>query len=76
MLYNKDPILPFKYADRNDNLVHEHENSTGNISDGTNGTPPDATPISILIEKMETQKAQLFDKAKIKIKKLQEHQAK
>ena len=23
LMYNKDPVLPFKYADRNDNLVHE-----------------------------------------------------
>ena len=67
MLYNKDPILPFEYADRNDNLVHEHENSTCNIIDGSNGTPIDASPISILIEEMETQRAQLFDKAEIKI---------
>ena len=62
ILYNKDPILPFEYADRNDNLIHEHENSASNVRCETNdGT--DASPISILIEKMETQRVQLFDKA-------------
>ena len=25
MVYNKDPILPFEYSDRSDNLTHDHD---------------------------------------------------
>ena len=78
MLYNKDPILPFEYADQNDNLIHEHENgtTTGMNESDTSTIDSQASPITILIDKMETQRAQLFDKAKIKIQKSQQHQAK
>ena len=70
LVYNKDPILPFEYADRNDNLVHE--STECNVSQPIN---EDRNPLFELIEKMETQCKNLFDRAKNKIQKSQEHQA-
>ena len=71
LMYNKDPILAFEYADRNDNLVHE--STECNVSQPIN---EDRNPLFELIEKMETQHKNLFDRAKNKIQKSQEHQAK
>ena len=71
LMFNKDPILPFKYADRNDNLVHE--TTECNVSQPID---EDRNPLFELIERMETQHENLFDRAKNKIQKSQEHQAK
>ena len=71
LMFNKDPILPFKYADRNDNLVHE--TTECNVSQPID---EDGNPLFELIEIMETQHENLFDRAKNKIQKSQEHQVK
>ena len=72
MLYNKDPILPFEYADQSDNLEPESvvlgAKSSSDISD--------SDPISDILNKMEAQRKQIFQGAEQNIKKAQSEQAK
>ena len=61
MLYNKDPILPFQYADRLENTVEQNEN-----------TCPETDPVTEMISKLEAQRSVVFEKASKKIVKAQE----
>ena len=60
-LYNKDPILPFQYADTLEHHQHQNENMC-----------PDTDPVTYMISKLESQRTEIFDKAKQKITKAQE----
>ena len=56
MLYNKDPILPFEYADRYDNLVTEHDENGFNMSNGCRSSTADPVdPVTSLLNHLEGQ---------------------
>ena len=61
MVYNKDPILPFEYADRSDNLTHDHDGlhkSCDNIQ--SSESSDDVDTISKLLERLEKQRENTF----------------
>ena len=77
MVYNKDPILPFEYADRSDNLTHEHNGlhkSCDNIQ--SSESSDDVDPISKLLERLEKQRENTFQGEAKNILSAQKHQAK
>ena len=56
MLYNKDPILPFQYADRCDNLVTEHDEYGLNMSNEYRSSTADpVNPVTSLLSQLEGQ---------------------
>ena len=77
MLYSKDPILPFEYADWSDNLEPESKllggksaNFSGEQSDS------DMDPITNILNRMESQRRYVFQDAEKNIKKAQAEQSK
>ena len=77
MLYNKDLILPFEYADRCDNLVTEHDEYGLNMSNGCRSSTADpVNTITSLLSQLEGQQQKLLFKAEKQIQKAQKHQAK
>ena len=57
MVYNKDPILPFEYADRSDNLTHDHDGLHKSCDDiWSSESSDDVDPISKLLERLEKQR--------------------
>ena len=77
MLYSKDPILPFEYADQSDNLEPESKllggksaNFSGEQSDS------DMDPITNILYRMESQRRYVFQDAEKNIKKAQAEQSK
>ena len=77
MVYNKDPILPFEYADRSDNLTHDHDGlhkACDNI--WSSESSDDVDPISKLLERLEKQRKNTFQGAAKTILWAQKHQAK
>ena len=59
MLYNKDPILPFEYADRCDNLVTEYTEYGCRPS-----TAEPVNPVTSLLSQLKGQLQKLFLKLK------------
>ena len=51
MLYSKDPILPFEYADRSDNLITEYEKYGLDLS--SSGKSSSADPITSILSHIE-----------------------
>ena len=80
MMYNKDPILPFQYADKINNAVHDTDNDDIDyLGDNESDTQPDSTcanTLLVTVHKLEEQCKEIFEKAEKKIKKAQKHQAK
>ena len=72
MLYNKDPILPFEYADQSDNLEPE----SVVLGAKSSSYIIDSDPISDTVNKMEAQRKQIFKGAEQNIKKAQSEQTK
>ena len=51
MLYSKDPILPFEYTDRSDNLITEYEKYGLDLS--SSGKSSSADPITSILSHIE-----------------------
>ena len=77
MVYNKDPILPFEYADRSNNLTHDHDGLHKSCDDiQSSESSDDVDPISKLLERLEKQRENTFKGATKNILQAQNHQAK
>ena len=80
MLYNKDPIMPFQYADQLKNAAYsdDEDNSDEYDSDATEiyAAAPSDDGLMSTIQNLENQHKQIFDKAHKSIKKAQIHQVK
>ena len=68
--------MPFEYADRSDNLTHDHElnKSCDNIQ--SSESSDDLDPISKLLQKLEKQRQNTFQGVAKYILQAQKHQAK
>ena len=63
MVYNKDPILPFEYANRSDNLTCDHELNKSCDDIQSSESSDDLDPISKLLQKLEKQRENTFQGA-------------
>ena len=79
-MQNKDLILPFQYAEKINNAIHDTDNDDIDyLGDNESDTQPDSTCADMLlvtVHKLEEQCKEIFEKAEKKIKKAQKHQAK
>ena len=70
MLYHKDPILPFEYADRSDNLEPESQVFGAQQAKSLNEqSDSDSDPITNILNRMEAHKKYIFQGAEQNIKK-------
>ena len=76
MVYNKDAILPFEYADRSNNLTHDHELNKSCDDIQSSEFSDDLDPISKLLQKLEKQRKNSFQGVAKNILWAQKHQAK
>ena len=69
MLYNKDPILPFQYADQMENCPDAENDMSNPFSTRDQDVNPFSTkdPVIDMVEKLELQRTAIFDKAGSKI---------
>ena len=73
MLFNKDPILPFQYADQMENCSDAESDMSNPFSTKDQDVNPFSTkdPVVDMVEKLELQRTAIFDKAGSKIAKAQ-----
>ena len=73
MLFNKDPILPFQYADQMENCPDAESDMSNPFSTKDQDVNPFSTkdPVVDMVEKLELQRTAIFDKAGSKIAKAQ-----
>ena len=77
MLYHKDPILPFEYADRSDNSEPESQVFGAQQAKSLNEqSDSDGDPITNILNRMEAHKKYIFQGAEQNIKKAQTEQVK
>ena len=69
ILYNKDPILPFQYADQMENCPDAENDISNPFSTRDQDVNPLSTkdPVIDMVEKLELQRTAIFDKAGSKI---------
>ena len=69
MLYNKDPILPFQYADQMENCPDAENDMSNPFSTRDQDVNPFSTkdPVIDMVEKLELQRTAIFDKTGSKI---------
>ena len=66
MMYNKDPILPFQYADKMNNAIHDTDNNDIDyLGDNESDKQPDSTcanTLLVTVHKLEEQCKEIFEK--------------
>ena len=69
MLYNKDPVLPFQYKDRLDQCAKAEPSHCLNLNKS------ESSSVNEMVEELETNRNEIFEKAAANIKKAQKVQA-